>query len=77
VSADLTPFVLRKPTPAMAPKKVNIRASFSMDGAMKAALVEKKGKAALADDTLPTISKNNETRAVNNKNPHTDDPPYP
>jgi predicted nucleic acid-binding protein len=34
----------------MAPKKATTRASTSLDDAAKAALAEKKGKAALADD---------------------------
>jgi hypothetical protein len=71
------PFVLQKSTPAMAPKKVTTRASSSLDETTKVTLVDKKGKATLAEDTLPTITKNNETGVVNNKHPHTEDPPTP
>jgi hypothetical protein len=39
----------------MAPKKV-IRASSSLNKATKAALVDKKGKAYLTRNTLPTIA---------------------
>jgi hypothetical protein len=38
----------------MAPKKVTIRDSSSLDKPTKAALIDKKGKAALTKDTLPT-----------------------
>jgi hypothetical protein len=43
--------MLRKNKPAMAPKKATTRANSSLDDAVKATLVEKKGKAALTDDT--------------------------
>jgi hypothetical protein len=56
-------------------KKVTTRASSSMDEATKAALVDKKGKAVLADDTLSATVENNETGAVNSKHPRIEDPP--
>jgi hypothetical protein len=50
------------------PKKATTRARPSLDEATKVVLVEKKGKAALADDTLPATVEN-ETEATNNKPP--------
>ena len=45
------PFVLRQTNPAMAPKKVTLKATTSIDDATKAALLaEKKGKVALVGD---------------------------
>jgi hypothetical protein len=41
--------------PALAPKKVITRATSSLDEASKAALTEKKGKAVLAENTLPNV----------------------
>lgn len=51
----------------MAPKKVTTRASSSLDEATKVALVDKKGKATLAEETLPATTEN-KIEAVNNKN---------
>lgn len=60
----------------MAPKKVTTRASSSLDEATKVALVDKKGKATLAEETLPTITEN-KIEAVNNKNARSKYPPTP
>jgi hypothetical protein len=44
---------------------------------MKATLVHKKGKATLAEDTIPATAENNETEEVNSKHPRTKDLPTP
>jgi hypothetical protein len=59
----------------MDPKKVTTRASCSLDEAMKTTLIDKKDKATLAEDTPLTTFENNETEAVNNKHPQTEDLP--
>jgi hypothetical protein len=61
----------------MAPKKVTTRANTSLDYTTKVALVKKKGKATLANDTLPAVAKNNEAATINNKHTQTKDPPTP
>jgi hypothetical protein len=47
----------------MASKEVTTRASSSLDKATKVALIDKKGKAALVEDTRPP-GENNKTEAV-------------
>jgi hypothetical protein len=57
----------------MAPKKVTTRASSSLDEDTKVALVDKKGKATLAEETLPATTEN-KIEAINNKNPRSEYP---
>jgi hypothetical protein len=65
--------MLRKTIPAMAPKKVTLKATTSIDDAAKAALLaEKKGKATLVDD-IPHEALEDE--AVNIKRHHQENPP--
>jgi hypothetical protein len=58
------PFMLRQTNPAMAPKKVTLKATTSLVNTAKAALTEKKGKAALVDEVLQEALKDG---AVNSK----------
>jgi hypothetical protein len=74
----LVPIVRATTTkPAMASKKTTTRASTSQDDATKAALTEKKGKAALVDDTLQVVAENVEAGVINTKQPRIKDPPTP
>jgi hypothetical protein len=57
----------------MAPNKVTSMATTSLDDAAKAALTEKKGKAALVSEVPQEAPEND--GAVNSKHPHTENPP--
>jgi hypothetical protein len=63
--------VLRQNNPAVAPKKATSKATTSLDDAAKAALTEKKGKAALTRDAPQDAPENNDG-AVNDKCPRTE-----
>jgi hypothetical protein len=63
--------------PTMASKNVITRATTSLDDASKATLIEKKGKAVLADNTLPNVAETNKTGPANSKHPCDEDGPTP
>jgi hypothetical protein len=57
----------------MAPKKATFKATTSLDDTAKATLTEKKGKAAPVGEVPQEAPEND--GAVNNKRPHTENPP--